>query len=490
MSKLKVFFFIFFFCFFFAPQIIAEDGRKQQIEHIETTLRLAEGDIKPRTTSQTVKEAYQALKLSEEIGYQRGVIKAHYIIALSYFYSVDYKLSMQYLTRIENLKGIEKHCHYLTQMHYLKGRIYFMIGLYDMAIEELEIAVTTAGDIKNKNIKYLVLANTYSALARVYYDLGGDSNIDKIDHYLSMSRQSHLLISMDYDYRPLPEYFVMKTERSLRENNLDSARYYVGLMKRYSLDKRYIGLPNSYVTLGNYYTAINMSDSAYYYYRFALKRTHDSGVLIHMPALYQGLSNYFTINHQPDSASFYANKYAEEVNSQSISKLTAAKEVMISVLDENNAKYQTRNIWYIVTIILILIVLGILSVDTYIRKKDVELKSLYGENRDKIKNKINSNFDSLIEAAKSNSPTFMILFKEAYPAFWARLTEVDPALTAAELHLCALTYLNFSTKQIAEIVDIQISSVQARRSRLRRKISLDVDVDFGDFLRELAMNGV
>lgn len=86
-----------------------KEDKTQQIEYIESVLKLVESDIKPRNAGQTVKDAYRALKLSEKIGYQRGVIKAHYIIALSYFYSVEYKLAMQYVSKIETLKDIEKH---------------------------------------------------------------------------------------------------------------------------------------------------------------------------------------------------------------------------------------------------------------------------------------------------------------------------------------------------------------------------------------------
>lgn len=109
MIERKVFIFMLFLLFFIPINAKIDTERNQQIEYIESVLKLVESDIKPRNAGQTVKDAYRALKLSEKIGYQRGVIKAHYIIALSYFYSVEYKLAMQYVSKIETLKDVEKH---------------------------------------------------------------------------------------------------------------------------------------------------------------------------------------------------------------------------------------------------------------------------------------------------------------------------------------------------------------------------------------------
>lgn len=488
MIERKVFIFMLFLLFFIPINAKIDTERNQQIEYIESVLKLVESDIKPRNAGQTVKDAYRALKLSEKIGYQRGVIKAHYIIALSYFYSVEYKLAMQYVSKIETLKDVKSNYHYITQMHYLKGRIYFIVGLYDLAIEELETSLESISKVDNENIKNLLLANIYSAFARIYYEANYEENITKINYYLSLSHRAHMLLPKDYSYTPFPEYFIMKTETHLRQNNLDSAKYYVGMMKRYSLNKRYIGLPHSYVTMGNYYLAQNMPDSAYYYYRFALKRTEESGVVYHMPALYQGFANYFKFDNQPDSVAFYEMKFAEEQSIQSESKLDVAKDVMLAVLNDSSEKYNRRYAMAVASAIILISVFLVIIVRTYNKRKRDKLNEMYGQDTVSSTSKDVSDFDSLIEAAKNNDPSFIWLFQNSYPDFWVILLEKHSNLTPAEQQLCALSYLNFSTKEIAEYADIQISSVQARRSRLRKKINLETDIDFGEYLRGISFN--
>lgn len=133
MIERKVFIFMLFLLFFIPINAKIDTERNQQIEYIESVLKLVESDIKPRNAGQTVKDAYRALKLSEKIGYQRGVIKAHYIIALSYFYSVEYKLAMQYVSKIETLKDVEKHSNLTPAEQQLCALVFLNFSTKDIA---------------------------------------------------------------------------------------------------------------------------------------------------------------------------------------------------------------------------------------------------------------------------------------------------------------------------------------------------------------------
>ena len=84
------------------------------------------------------------------------------------------------------------------------------------------------------------------------------------------------------------------------------------------------------------------------------------------------------------------------------------------------------------------------------------------------RNIVNNKFNELITLAKANNPHFLILFKELYPQFLSKLKELDPKIRNTELYFCAMAYLNFSTKDIAEYTFVTIRAVEKRKSRLRK----------------------
>ncbi|MNH93352.1 hypothetical protein D3C73_459520 [compost metagenome] len=105
-----------------------------------------------------------------------------------------------------------------------------------------------------------------------------------------------------------------------------------------------------------------------------------------------------------------------------------------------------------------------------------ELTEQIGENK----------FNNLIELAKSNNPEFLTLFTELYPQFIQALKSLDSNLRSTELEFCAMAFLNFSTKNIAEYTFVTIRAVQIRKNRLRKKFEIPSDADFNNWMRELA----
>jgi tetratricopeptide (TPR) repeat protein len=78
---------------------------------------------------------------------------------------------------------------------------------------------------------------------------------------------------------------------------------------------------------------------------------------------------------------------------------------------------------------------------------------------------------------------FKIRFTEVNNNFYSQLHEKFPDLTPNEHKLCALLYLNLSTKEIASITFQQYETVRTARYRLRKKLGLKVDESLGTFLR-------
>ncbi len=73
-------------------------------------------------------------------------------------------------------------------------------------------------------------------------------------------------------------------------------------------------------------------------------------------------------------------------------------------------------------------------------------------------------------------------FEKVHPEFFNRLKIDFPDLTINELKLCAYTKLKFSSKEIGRLININPSSVQMSRYRLKKKMNIPEEVNFNDFI--------
>jgi DNA-binding CsgD family transcriptional regulator len=69
--------------------------------------------------------------------------------------------------------------------------------------------------------------------------------------------------------------------------------------------------------------------------------------------------------------------------------------------------------------------------------------------------------------------------------FFVKLGQLIPDLTPTERRLCALLRLNFTSKQIAVVMNIESKSVDMSRYRLRKKINLESEELLSDFLAKV-----
>lgn len=66
--------------------------------------------------------------------------------------------------------------------------------------------------------------------------------------------------------------------------------------------------------------------------------------------------------------------------------------------------------------------------------------------------------------------------------FFRKLKKTYPSLTPSDLKLCTLLRLNYSTKEIAGLLNISVRGVESARYRLRRKLKLSESDNLVDFL--------
>lgn len=78
---------------------------------------------------------------------------------------------------------------------------------------------------------------------------------------------------------------------------------------------------------------------------------------------------------------------------------------------------------------------------------------------------------------------FQLRFEQVHPRFFEHLQRQFPDLTPNELKLCAYTRINLSNKEIARLLNINTSSVEMSRYRLKKKLNLDNQTSLNDFIQ-------
>tara|TARA_B100002019_G_scaffold293427_1_gene320935 strand:+ start:2606 stop:2866 length:261 start_codon:yes stop_codon:yes gene_type:complete len=68
---------------------------------------------------------------------------------------------------------------------------------------------------------------------------------------------------------------------------------------------------------------------------------------------------------------------------------------------------------------------------------------------------------------------FEIEFAKVYPNFTKKLIQLNEELTFTEVKICMYIKMNFSNKQILELMHISDSTLSNLRSSIRKKLSLD-----------------
>jgi len=95
----------------------------------------------------------------------------------------------------------------------------------------------------------------------------------------------------------------------------------------------------------------------------------------------------------------------------------------------------------------------------------------------------------IIHAEASNSDKSWKQFKTRFIAvnesFYTNLNEKFPGLTQGDLKLCALVKLNFSSKEMAKLLDMSVESVHTTRSRLRKKLKLSRGTNLVEFIANI-----
>lgn len=183
-----------------------------------------------------------------------------------------------------------------------------------------------------------------------------------------------------------------------------------------------------------------------------------------------------------------------------------------SVLKENIKTNNRTILTLTISIILLILVMILVIKNTRLKKKLLNKKLEYKNkelvssnlliaerqrNLERINSIVNSNTNEkeIIEELKKSSyknfitnddwENFTKHFNDVHTNFYKKLIKNYPELTKNELKLCGLIKMNLSTKEIAQLLNINPESVQKSRYRIRKKMNLSKEENLDIYIQNI-----
>jgi len=80
---------------------------------------------------------------------------------------------------------------------------------------------------------------------------------------------------------------------------------------------------------------------------------------------------------------------------------------------------------------------------------------------------------------------FKMHFEKVHPQFFEKLKNRCETLTDENLKMCSYFKIGISTKQIAQLLNVETNTVSISRHRIKRKLNLSTDDSFSSFINSL-----
>lgn len=400
------------------------------------------------------------------------------------------KESITYLNKIMRYDFDKKTTEFKARVNHIYSWNYLELGLGKQALEYNRKNVLLLKNSKDTaDLKHL--AQTYEDIAFHFYT---EEITDSSFYYFN--KQENIL-------RKFPEKEIFLSNATInslkgylfleQKKQTDSARYYfqkaLALRKKYNdhyLDREYLGLGECSFLEGDYEKALE-------YYLKAEKNVKEKDTEFNENNdVNQVLAKVYEALNNTEKQTYYLKKYKQFNDSVKVAHKHNTDEVVNSMMTrktEENSSVK-KNYTALLTVILISLSVTGIFIYRYFKKRKIDsdkteellvekeiLLSQKEEETQDLRQKINESFEEVVQLAKDNHPEFLTRFNEVYPEFSKKLLVINPSLVASELKFCAMIFLNFVTKDIAEYTFTSPKTVQNRKNSLRKKLNISSDED-------------
>lgn len=419
-------------------------------------------------------EKYIGVSISQE--YKRGEVLGYINIANIYASIGEYKKGMLYLNKASALMKNEQDDYLKMRLYFDYGQQNYVMGLHDIALNYNSQALYYANKIKSDSITRM-RSNMYTMRADFIYSKYKDSTL--IYFHKGLKEENSEL-----NNALLGNYY------TVIDRNPDSASFYFSKSLKLLENQEYLVARRGivYSFYGHYLLQENKPKEALEYYEKAADILLKTNRINKLPLIYSDIIQASHLLEDKETEEKYTKKY---INAKDSLQLSANKATDIALTNairqvENYKNKENQN-WIIIAIISI-ILLTILIISYIYRKRDVTKN--YTEtviSPDEI-SKSNVGLQEIISLAKKNDAELVLLFYDYNPQFIQSLYAINPELSNSDVSFSIMIWLGFSSKEIAQYSFMQHRSVQTKRTRLRKKLNVDSEIDLYKFLRNISSN--
>ncbi|QDO93319.1 hypothetical protein FNB79_04805 [Formosa sediminum] len=394
--------------------------------------------------------------------------------------------SLRYLDLADNLIDEDKNTNLKIRVLANYARNYTALNFNNKAIAYYNECITLCSKLP-PNYNYLLsflYINKADAFSNTPYKL--DSTLVYLHKAIKIKENA-------FKYAVVANYYLKK------DINLDSAKTYLNKSKLLVQNSDITEYHKSIVlhAEANYNKSTGNYNDAIKFYKESLEISKRLKILENVKLAYKLISETYAKLQEDELSHEYLLKYTVITDSINTRYNKNIDDVINTFLTEQELDYKEKEKKYsslIVAVVLVFVFAVFLIIyNTYTYKakkrrvlleKETLLKQKELESK-KLKQKLNEAFDEVDALAKTNDPSFLIRFQEVYPQVCENLLKINPKLVNTELSLCAMIWLNFSSKDIASFTNIQPRTVQTKKYRLRKKLNIPEDENIYTWIKKL-----
>ncbi|ROI06678.1 MULTISPECIES: hypothetical protein [unclassified Chryseobacterium] len=252
-----------------------------------------------------------------------------------------------------------------------------------------------------------------------------------------------------------------------------------------------------YRVAGDYYKSQGGYAEAQFFYQKALNVFLETKRAYNIPFIYQSIAEAYKGMGNKEKETEFESKYLDAKAKLSDDQNETVNLLIDKVLAEKENDVEVFKLKLFAGSAVLILMLVIIFTLNYrkmknkksqLREETTILKNqteLLANETEVLASKVNESFSDLVQLAKRNDSAFLSRFQEVYPDFIEKLLDINEDLSGADLHLCAMIKLNFSSKEIATYMSILHKSAQQKKYRLRKKLNVPSDQDLYVFFQGL-----
>ena len=486
------------YLFFVSSLVLSFRSKAQTIQDVDSLLVVVAKQQHEAQYVQMLQTSLDILSMSNAINYDKGVSRGHFFVAAALLDMGVIEETFNHLEAVEQTKYYQQNPMVAVEVLRLRGRAFMWMGLYQQALTQFKKQIPLFSKLK-KELRLWGEMMHYSNLTYLYGKMeeNSPSAADSLEKYAFL--QLSVLNEMPEErvanayvgaYNHISWANILKKNYDKSAEALDKAMTYV---QKYNLPV-YYNLEMGYAEIA---LSRNNYEEAKMHLQRMLENARESGNSRSLSFEYEHIAKmYVQYNLNRDTANMYLLKsqlLRDSLDKENKKVIDVAMTYLLQAKEKEKRSFYEQPFWLYIGGAALLVALSSLAYALWhIRKKnqDLQEKETVLQEQEAMTQELSEvarerKYQELLLLAKGNNPEFLPLFTELYPEFIAALKALDPKVRSSELEFCAMTYLNFSTKHIAEYTFVTVRAVQIRKNRLRKKYNIPSDVDFNLWMSEL-----